>query len=448
MPWYFLADDQKEAVAGYGVKVRPGAFCFWQIDPKGISLWMDLRNGGSGVILSGRKLLAAEVVCAIYPQPQFSVFLAAQSFCKIMCTDPIFPPKPVYGANNWYYAYGNSSAEDILQDAAYLEKLTKGLENRPYLVIDDCWQRDRTSDYIGGPWYGNAKFPDMAGLAAQIKQKGVIPGIWVRFLQDHSEKIPDTWRLPHNGSLDPSRPEVLAYVKETIKRLCGWGYRLIKHDFSTQDLFGKWGFEMTPYVTDDGWHFSDRSRTSAEIIVAFYRAILDAAKPTKTVILGCNTVGHLGAGLMHINRTGDDTSGLLWERTARFGVNTLAFRMPQHRTFYDADADCIGITEKIPWKYNRQWGDLLANSGTVFFVSAKPGVLRPSEEQELADFLARASKQAQIAQPLDWEETMLPQNWQVGERTVRYDWYEDSGLRVVQENGSGFWLNRDNLHWF
>ena len=46
---------------------------------------------------------------------------------------------------------------------------------------------------------------------------------------------------------------------------------------------------------------------------------------------------------MHLNRTGDDTSGRIWERTRRMGVNTLAFRLPQHNTFYHIDADCVGI---------------------------------------------------------------------------------------------------------
>jgi alpha-galactosidase len=161
-------------------------------------------------------------------------------------------------------------------------------------------------------------------------------------------------------------------------------------------------------------------------VVDFYREILESAKPTQTLILGCNTIGHLGAGLMHLNRTGDDTSGVSWERTLRLGVNTLAFRMPQHRTFYDADADCLGITEQIPWRYNRLWGDLLAKSGTSLFVSAKPGVLTEDEEKELAGFLEESSRQEQIAEPLDWEETTLPQRWRSGDRFMEYDWYEET----------------------
>lgn len=67
-------------------------------------------------------------------------FESAREFCKVMCTDPICPDYPVYGSNNWYYAYGDSSEKEILQDTDYIVKLTKGVDNPPYMVIDDCWQ--------------------------------------------------------------------------------------------------------------------------------------------------------------------------------------------------------------------------------------------------------------------------------------------------------------------
>ena len=353
-----------------------------------------------------------------------------------MCTDPRFPDEPVYGSNNWYYAYGISSEEEILKDTDYLVRLTEGLVNRPFMVIDDCWQVRHNSEYNGGPWnLGNEKFPDMPGLVRKIKEKGVKAGVWFRPLLDSGEDIPDEWRLP-TGALDASHPGVLSRVRKDITRLCEWGFGLIKHDFSTFDSFGKWGFMMQPLVTDDGWHFYDRSKTSAEILVNFYRVIYEAAAPYGTLILGCNTVGHLAAGLEHMQRTGDDTSGLLWERTMRMGVNTLAFRMPQHRTFFDCDADCYGDVGEIPWEYNQLWGDLLAKSGTSFFFSVKPGLYTEEQNRWLAAILTEASRQEQMAEPLDWQNTIYPQKWKSGDTLLSYDWYQDIGLRVVAGPGS------------
>ena len=438
LPWYFLI-TLGELTAGYGVMVRPSAICSWQMDPEGITLKMDVRNGGCGVQLGGRTLEVASVVSRIYTG--MSAFEAAQAFCRVMCTDPILPEKPVYGANNWYYAYGRSSAEEILADAEYMARLTKGAENRPFMVIDDGWQVGRYQKdgsyepiYNGGPWIPNAKFGDMKELADGIRRKGVLPGIWVRLLQDDLSGVPADWKLP-GGGLDPSVPGVLDLVRETVDRIGQWGYKLLKHDFSTFDVFGHWGGEMLTEMTEDGWHFADRTRTSAEIILDLYQAVLEAARPYDMLILGCNTIGHLGAGLMHMNRTGDDTSGLMWERTLRFGVNTLAFRMPQHGAFYDTDADCMGITKGIDWALNRQWGKLLSLSGTSMFVSVKPNSIPKDQEEELGEMLRANSVRRRAAEPLDWMETPLPQDWLLDGRKTTFHWYPPEGLRVGCANG-------------
>lgn len=62
-----------------------------------------------------------------------------------------------------------------------------------------------------------------------------------RLLLNEDENIPDEWRISYNGCLDPSHPDALEYIRKDIERICDWGYTLIKHDFSTFDLFGKMG---------------------------------------------------------------------------------------------------------------------------------------------------------------------------------------------------------------
>lgn len=433
MPWYFLA-SHGERTAGYGVKVRPSAMCFWQADTRGITLILDIRCGGTGVELKGRQLLAAEVLCM--EAREGTAFQAAQAFCSLLCTDPLLPPYPVYGSNNWYYAYGNSSEEEILKDTKYLLELTKGAKNPPYMVIDDCWQEHhRLNEYNGGPWRkGNSKFPDMGALAEKIKEKGARPGIWVRLLLNEDEEIPEEWRISHNGCLDPSNPQALAYIQEDVECICKWGYTLIKHDFSTYDIFGRWGFEMNPFPVQDGWSFYNRSLTSADVVKLLYEKIYEIAAKYQTLIIGCNTMGHLGAGLMHMQRTGDDTSGVTWERTRVMGVNTLAFVLPQHRAFYEIDADCVGIMGPIPWELNRQWADLVAKSGTPLFVSAKPGLLSEEEKEELHQIMLEASEQKRHLLPTDWEDTDCPEIWEDEEGKVEYNWYEEAGTKARGNN--------------
>ena len=433
MPWYFCAKSEAKSVC-YGVKVRPSAMCFWQVDSLGMTLFLDVRCGGSGVNLKGRVIKLADVIAC--EMRDCTSFEAMQEFCGQMCEDPILPKYPVYGSNNWYYAYGKSSESEILADCDYILNLTKDIENKPYMVIDDCWQEHhRLNEYNGGPWTkGNEKFPDMKALAEKLVQKGVRSGIWVRLLLNEDENIKNEWRLSHNNCIDPTNPEALNYIKEDIKRICNWGYTLIKHDFSTFDLFGKWGFQMSPLVTDDGWHFYDDSLTSAEVVKLLYKAILDAsveASNGEALILGCNTIGHLGAGYMHINRTGDDTSGVIWERTRFMGVNTLAFRLPQHGKFYEIDADCVGIDGGISWSMNKQWADVLAKSGTPLFISVRPNILDETEKQELHEILKVASKQEHHVIPVDWEETTCPEHWQDKDHDIdcKYQWFEETGLK-------------------
>lgn len=430
MPWYFLVHVGGRT-HGIGVETGANAVVWWQADQNGVSLWLDVASGGSGVHLGDRTLDAATVRLRVGHDAE-SPFEAAIGLCRLLCPAPRLPDHIVYGFNDWYYAYGNSTAASILRDAELLHRLSPNQDNPPYQVIDAGWFHAKGCN--GGPYEeGNADFPDMAGLAAQMTALGVRPGVWIRPLLTTVD-VPAAWRLPESHEayrsakgavfLDPTVPEVLELVRTDIRRLVDWGYKLIKHDFTTFDLTGRWGFQMGDSLTESGWHFSDRSRTTAEIVRDLYAAIREAAGDV--VLIGCNTIGHLGAGLFELQRTGDDTSGLAWERTRKMGVNTLAFRMPQHNTFFAADADCVGLTEAVPWHLNRQWLDLLAASGTPLFVSADPKAVGPDQEAALKAAFARASLPQPPAEPLDWLDTTCPRRWTLGRESATFHWQEEA----------------------
>ena len=424
LPWYFLVQSGKETQA-FGVRVRPGALCYWTCEAAGYSLYMDVRCGGMGVLLNGRTLHAADVCAASFADE--NGYDAYCAFCEMLCSDPILPKQPVYGANNWYHAYGNATAEDVLREVKVLAELTEGNENRPWFVIDDGWEVARGNGYIGGPWTaGNAGFPDMPGLAAKIREYGVQPGIWMRPLWDRS--CPAEWRLKHDPEyLDPSIPEVLDRVALSVKTLSDWGYKLIKHDFSTFDILGRWGFQMDFDWTVPGWRFADENHTTAEIIIGLYRRILEAAGDA--MILGCNCMGHLGAGLMHMNRTGDDTSGRAWPRTRRMGINTLAFTLPQEGSFYAIDADCVPLTAEVDEELSLRWLELVAKSGTALFVSVPASHLNDRLRAALKEAYSTASQPLPTAKPLDWRFTTCPSRWQFAEGEKQFDWTEPCGIR-------------------
>jgi len=426
MPWYVATNDGAFTHA-YGVRTGAAALCFWQVDAKGISLWADVRSGGAGVQLGPRVLDVCDVVCRQGREGE-SAFSAIHEFCRQMSNAPRLPAHPVFGSNDWYWAYGKNSAETVLTDAHHIVELSPAGANRPFAVIDDGWQPVRGKDKLGvGTWdRGNEKFGDMRAVAAGIAGAGARPGIWIRPLQAPAD-APDAWRLPRDRTfLDPTVPDALDKIGADVARLRHWGFDLIKHDYTTFDIFGRWGFQMGAALTKDNWTFaSGPTRTTAEVVDALYGTIRQAAGDA--LVIGCNTVSHLSAGHFEICRVGDDTSGTEWSRTRKMGVNTLAFRGAQHGAFYVADADCVGVTNAVPWGLTRQWLDLLACSGTTLFVSLAPDALGAEQRRDLTKALAVAATAQPLGEPLDWEQTVYPSRWRLMNRERTYDWVGPDG---------------------
>lgn len=423
MPWYFIAVHDKLTEC-YGVMTDPNALSSWQVNDQAIDLWLDIRNGTSPLQLGSRVL---DAVTVVYDHTDtLEPFEATTAFCETMCPTPNLPREPIYGGNDWYYAYGNNSEGLILEHTRLISDLSHSNAVLPFMVIDDGWQVDHSSSYNGGPWHeSNQKFGSMKELAQQIKQMNVRPGIWFRPLLTHTVENPE--HILHSQPdkceyiLDISHPDVLRKVSEDIDRIVGWGYELIKHDFSTVDIFGQWGSEMNLQYTNKVINFYDKTQTTAEIIKAFYKTIKE--KSQGAYIIGCNTVSHLAAGVFEIQRTGDDTSGREFSRTRKMGINTLAYRMPQHNTFYSADADCVGITTEIPWHQNVQWLQVLSNSGTPLFISCNPKELTEEMRSDLKKAFELASQYQNSAVPVDWLSNSYPSLWKSDQGLVRYEWY-------------------------
>lgn len=430
-PWMVLVHSPSQASTwGAGVDVRGGAFAFWTVDARGVSLWLDMRAGSDAVELGDRELAAA-VVRWVEGGAPFSV---QGELSSAVCRDPR-ATGPLVGANNCYYAYGRGfDADAVVRDARTVAELVGDHPVRPFGVVDDGWSIDGTFDgrpSSGGPWDAGrpVEFPDMVEVAGRIVAEGVRPGIWFRPLQHRWEPEAGGLRPWEGGwALDPSHPATLERVAGDVRRIRSWGFELIKHDFSTFEALGQWGPTMGPRPCADGVHVHDRTRSSAEVLVDFYRVVRDAAGDDG-VVLGCNVVGHLAAGLVEVQRTGDDTSGLVWERTRRVGVNTLAFRGAQHGRFFAVDADCVPSTPGTDWSKNRQFLDLVARSGTALFVSVDPATRNDRVDEDLAAALRLAldGGAAGGVEPLDWLHTATPERWRCGSETVRYDWPADEG---------------------
>ena len=417
MPWYAMLHSGART-AGFGVKTGAASFAFWQVDPEGISLWLDVRNGANGVQLGKRQLTMATIVTHTGAAGE-SAFAATRALCRAMAEGTKVPAKRgtssvdvIYGSNDWYYAYGRNSPDGLLRDADLVKSVAPAGGEKPFTVIDDGYQDP-------------ARFPSMAKLAEDIRSRGVLPGIWIRPLR--APATAGKILLPASrfaGEISPAYdttiPEGLEAAAAVATEACGWGYDLIKHDFTTFELFGMWGSQMGASPAQGNWHFNDRTVTSAEVVTALYKRLRTACGEDR-IILGCNTVGHLSVGIFDASRTGDDVSGKEWERTRRTGVNTLAFRLPQHKVFYSIDADCVALTQDVPWSMSRQWLDVVARSGSVLLISPDPKAIGNEQRAALKEAFARYVHRP-ASEPVDWLQTRTPRSWKAASAPETYDW--------------------------
>jgi alpha-galactosidase len=418
-PWYVLLHDDKQTV-GFGVKTGANTICYWNVNTNSIELTMDTHSGGVGVKLGQRKLHAADIVTTISKGNE-NAYATTTRFCKIMCPKPRLPKQPVYGINDWYYAYGNNSFKTIKEQTAIMSQFVTSTNNRPFSVVDDGWQQADDFSIV------NDKFKDMHKMGEQIKSSGMRPGLWTRpliaRLDDKASMLAPKIAGRDNAKepiLDPTVPETLERVKRNMSLYKQWGYDMVKHDYSTWDIFGRWGFKMTKSLTVPGWKYYDQTKTNAEIINNLYGAIRQSAGDM--YIIGCNTLSHLSAGVFELNRIGDDTSGKEWPRTKKMGVNTLGFRLPQHNTFYAADGDCVGLTKDVPWEKNRQWLQLLADSGSPLFISAQTDFLGAEQKAAIKRAFTNAAKVQPTGEPLDWLTNQFPEKWKLNNKEVTFNW--------------------------
>lgn len=160
------------------------------------------------------------------------------------------------GWNSWYELWDTVDEEAVRANAARAEALLGPRVDEPLrIVVDDGWQR------AWGDWAPNEKFPSgLDGLAADLSADGFRMGVWLAPLlaaedSDLATEHPGwlvggaTYQHAKHGTmrvLDVTNPEVEAHLRETVARIVGWGYDLLKIDF----LFaGSFEGERTEDVT-------------------------------------------------------------------------------------------------------------------------------------------------------------------------------------------------------
>lgn len=211
---------------------------------------------------------------------------------------------------SWYTYYGRENEADILRNVRMLAEA--GLQEKFKVIqLDDGWNLPSNEHpKVWGDWVPGAKFPrGMRAVVDDIHTAGFEAGLWLApFTASEDSQLykthPDWFvgstegsilMLPEYG-LDLSRPEVLAYLKETFHRVFQeWAFDYVKLDFL---LYGS----MEGRRHDDTVTSAQVFRKGLEVIreVAGDRFVLACGAP----ILQC-------AGLVDGMRLGADV-GARW----------------------------------------------------------------------------------------------------------------------------------------
>ncbi len=426
LPWFcYVLGEGK--MACYGVKVGPDCFAYWQVDPRGVTLFLNLCSGHRGTDLK-EPLVACEVV-EHFSEEGEDPYRVAKRFASIMSPVKNMPKEPIFGVNNWYWAYGRISHASVMDETDYLIQMCDGASHRPYMIIDDGWQLNRTycaPSYIGGPWVANERFGSMSETAAAIHDKGAKVGIWFRPLLTLGD-IPTESRYEGASGgiiLDPSHPYTLERVERDAARIRSWGYDLIKHDFTSIDIFAPNIFsdnrgDMNLY----GVHhpFFDNTKTTATIVKNLYKAIQKGAGEAD--VIGCNTISHLTAGIHSIYRVGNDTSGRSFEWTHRFGLNSV-MRLPQNDSFYLVDPDCAAFTDMVDHDLNLDFLEMCALTGMATLASVTPHTLSDKSMKRINEIYKLASLDKSRLGIVGYDKCVNPERFasEDGSVTRDYDW--------------------------
>lgn len=424
MPWYFLAYDGQHT-HGVGVCTGAGAFCHWQVDPFGVDLWLDVRNGSHPVLPGDREIVLAHVVSRpgrVWELP----FEAARRFASVLDSGHILPEQPVYGFALDLSQGGEWTLALALQQASLLSELAENTANRPVCIVGRGLPDRgalRAADMRPGSAIG-----ELDALAGGIAERGCHPGVWLHPLLsqtgDRSALCLPLERPASEGGgwvLDPTEPEAMNAIREAVTQARGWGFEFVRYGDTIIDLlYANGGHGALQSVPECCFH--DTSLTTAEILKQLYLGIGEACGPDIT-LAGSGTVGHLACGHVHVQRLARSLGYLTWEATRSGPLGALAFRGFHHGALYAAETSAVRLDTGIPWSLNEQWLRLLSGSGTPCFVV--PGRETPSdaEQRALRSAFSMASRPQPLAEPMDWLVNTCPGRWKLGPDIVSFDWF-------------------------
>ena len=209
-------------------------------------------------------------------------------------------PAPLVGWNSWDYYFTTISAEAVKENLEAIAKDDALRDAMKCMIVDDGWET------CVGDWYANHRFPEgLEKLALDIREKGIIPGIWTNGAQvqmlsypglrcgEMFIKKPSGEPLIVDGMfvLDPTHPKTEEYLYELYSRLYKCGFRIFKVDFVSTIL--------------EGEVFHDSNCGPYDAIRRLF-TIVRRAVGEDSHIIGCSYPAECGAGYVDSSRISVD----------------------------------------------------------------------------------------------------------------------------------------------
>jgi alpha-galactosidase len=243
-------------ITEYGERDHLGNYTYAQHDR--IRRWRIECDFADYSLDPGEEISTDFILLAFHSDPFFLLESYAEAVCKLNAVREFKREDIPVGWMTWYNqeshlrggggnARGAVKEAVVLEQASYIQKHLKEYGVN-FIEIDEGYERAL------GDWDANEFVPSgMGGIAKKIKEKGLLPGVWVSpFIVSERAKVfqehPDwfvkkegkpfqywQWSMvpPHETVYvpDPTNPNVKRWIKEIYKKSVQSGYRFFKNDF-------------------------------------------------------------------------------------------------------------------------------------------------------------------------------------------------------------------------
>lgn len=387
-------------------------------DPLTLKLW---ANGDHARLDAGCSI---ETDWAVYspvlldhsePLKKYFEAVARENHVRVPAESPV-------GWCSWYYYYTNLGADDVRSN---LKTIVAQQETMPI----DLVQIDDGFESQVGDWFSfKPRFAEgVKVLADEIKQEGLLPGLWLapfivhpksELFTDHPDWILRkangkpvnagfVWNVLDTG-LDLTVPAALEYACSVVRTASQeWGYPYLKLDF----LYAA----ALPGV------YHDATKTRAQVLRMGMEAIRTAVGPEVT-LLGCGAPFGSMLGLVEAMRIGPDVSGdwlpqfngigLFFKNEpsmpcARNSINNILTRANMHQHWWINDPDCLLIRPDSHLslaEVQSLTAAIALTGGSLLLSDDLPRL--PAERRRIAEILLPVI--GERARVIDWFDAEMP----------------------------------------